>query len=146
MTDVHDLVIKPLPGTRIPVILLCLMFLHPPLDKINHAGESTHAHIGTGGTIAQIKLEPLLGTATRTRGTAADIRQTAEQYWYATVEFSVLQYMLDPPVAESGRHRDGSRVELGCLAHHSPHDSSYMNIPILSTGVCVGYWTCSILQ
>ena len=33
--------------------------------------------------------------------------------------------MLDPPVAESGRHRDGARVELGCLARHSPHASSY---------------------
>ena len=33
--------------------------------------------------------------------------------------------MLDPSVAESGRHRDGARVELGGLAHHSPRASSY---------------------
>ena len=33
--------------------------------------------------------------------------------------------MLDPPVAESGHHRGGARVALECLAHHSPHASSY---------------------
>ena len=33
--------------------------------------------------------------------------------------------MLDPPVAESGRHRNGARVELGCLTRHSLHVSSY---------------------
>ena len=49
--------------------------------------------------------------------------------------------MLDPSVAESGRHRDGARVELGCLAHHLPHASSYHY-----GYACAGYIPCLKFQ